>query len=92
MILGLAALGVGPAAALPALAALGLAGLVALRAARWRRRSFADPWPHALLYGAMVTLGKPFEALGALRYRRAKARGERGRIIEYKGPARAAGR
>ena len=90
--LGLAALGVGPAAALPALAALGLAGLVALRAARWRRRSFADPWPHALLYGAMVTLGKPFEALGALRYRRAKARGERGRIIEYKGPARAAGR
>ena len=49
-------------------------------------------WPHALLYGAMVTLGKPFEALGALRYRRAKARGERGRIIEYKGPARAAGR
>ncbi|SFI48592.1 glycosyltransferase family 2 protein [Albimonas pacifica] len=88
--LALAALGAGALAALLALGALGLAGLVVLRAARWRR-GFGDPWPHALLYGGLAMAGKPFEALGAWRYRRAKARGERGRIIEYKGPARSTG-
>jgi GT2 family glycosyltransferase len=82
------------AATVPALRAPGLilaalialaAVAVALRAARWRRRDRGDLWSDALLYGVMVMLGKPFEALGALRYRLARARGERGRIIEYKG-------
>jgi hypothetical protein len=31
-------------------------------------------------------LAKPFELRGALRYALARARGERGRIIEYKAP------
>lgn len=93
---GLLALALILAALVPALRAPGLifaalivlaAGAVALRAARWRRRAFGDPWRHALLYGAMVMLGKPFEALGALRFHRARARGERGRIMEYKGAA-----
>ncbi|WP_339947426.1 glycosyltransferase family 2 protein [uncultured Albimonas sp.] len=81
----LAALDAGLAGGVLALGTLGLAGLVALRAARWRRRAFGDPWRDALLYGGLVMAGKPFEALGALRYRLARARGERGRIIEYKG-------
>ncbi|MGG7566227.1 glycosyltransferase family 2 protein [Rhodovulum sp. DZ06] len=61
---------------------------MALKVARWRRGAHGDPWPHALLYGALVMLGKPWEALGALRYHRGKARGERARIIEYKGAQR----
>jgi hypothetical protein len=67
-----------------ALGGLGLFALSGFRAARWRRGAFGDPWPHALLYGGLVMLGKPFEARGALRFRRARARGERGSIIEYK--------
>jgi len=76
------------AAAALAFGLLGLAAypLNALRVARARARAFGDPMPHAVLYGALVLLGKPFEFVGLLRYYRARARGERGRIIEYKGP------
>ena len=74
--------------------ALLLAGLllalypaVMLRAALWRRRRFGDPWPAALLYGAAVMGGKPLEMVGLARFHLAAARGERGRLIEYKGAA-----
>ena len=70
-------------------AAAGLLGLaaypaMALRVAVRRRRGFGDPWGHALLYGAAVMAGKPFEMAGLMRYRVARARGGGGRIIEYK--------
>jgi GT2 family glycosyltransferase len=67
-----------------ALGGLGFVALAGFRAARWRRVVFGDPWPHGLLYGGLVMLGKPFEMLGGLRFRRARARGDRGSIIEYK--------
>lgn len=69
-----------------AAATLGLAAYAAMarRVAGYRMRTFGDPAPHARLYGALVMLGKPFQALGAWRFVRARARGERGRIIEYK--------
>ena len=69
--------------------ALGLMGgaVMALRIARYRRQQFGDPWRHALLYGALVMLGKPFQFLGARSYARTRARGETARIIEYKGAA-----
>jgi hypothetical protein len=75
---------------------IALAGLVigllggaamALRIARYRRQRFNDPWRHALLYGALMMLGKPFQFLGARSYARTRARGETARIIEYKGAA-----
>ena len=67
-------------------AALGLAAYpaMALRVAARRHRRFGDPWRDALLYGAAVMAGKPFELVGLARYRAARARGGRGRIIEYK--------
>ncbi|MFT7392289.1 MAG: GT2 family glycosyltransferase [Paracoccaceae bacterium] len=74
-----------PALTLAALGAL-VWPLMALRIARRRARDFGDPMAHGLLYGALVMLGKPAEAVGARRYARARARGDRGRIIEYKGP------
>jgi GT2 family glycosyltransferase len=68
---------------------IGLLGgaVMALRIARYRRQRFNDPWRHALLYGALVMLGKPFQFLGARSYARTRARGETARIIEYKGAA-----
>ena len=72
-----------------ALAGLGALAypLMALRVARYRCRAFGDPARHALIYGALVMLGKPAEALGALRYHRARLRGKTARIIEYKDAA-----
>jgi GT2 family glycosyltransferase len=68
---------------------IGLLGgvLMALRIAKYRRARFGDAWRHALLYGALVMLGKPFQFLGARSYARTRARGETARIIEYKGAA-----
>ena len=76
-----------------AAALLGLAAYPAVmaRAASWRRRRFGDPWRHALLYGAAVMGGKPLEMVGLVRFHAAAARGERGRLIEYKGAEGAAG-
>ena len=71
-------------AALAGLAGLAAYPLMALRVAARRRAARGDPWPHALLYGAAVMAGKPFEMAGLMRYRTAARRGARGRIIEYK--------
>ena len=71
-------------AALGALAALAGLGLIALRTAMSRLRQ-GDRLRHAALYGALVTVGKPAQVLGMLRYRRTRARGEAATLIEYKG-------
>lgn len=87
----LAALGLGLAGSelWPWALGAGLAGLAAyplmmLRVAAARRRARGDPWRHALLYGAAAIAGKPFEMEGLRRFHAARARGETGRIIEYK--------
>lgn len=85
LILALLVPGLGPWGLAAALLALLAYPAMALRIARHRRAAFGDPPAHARLYGALTMLGKPAEAMGALRFARAHARGERGRIIEYKG-------
>lgn len=61
-------------------------GLIALRTAQ-SRRARGDSWRDALLYGALITAGKPAQALGVRRYRRTRASGQEATIIEYKGAA-----
>jgi GT2 family glycosyltransferase len=72
-----------------AAALLGLAAYpaMALRIARRRAADRGDPAADARLYGALTMLAKIPELRGAIRYARARARGERGAIIEYKAPA-----
>ena len=81
-----------PALRAPALGGLAFGALLVsamvARIAGRRRRQFGDPIRHGLLYGALVMLGKPAEALGALRYLRSRAQGGVARIIEYKGAER----
>ena len=72
--------------ALGAFAGLGLIGVQIVRTAQ-SRTTRGDRPRHALLYGALITLGKPAQALGVLRYARAQRRGEAATIIEYKTPA-----
>ncbi|MFT6772401.1 MAG: hypothetical protein ACJA1L_000105 [Paracoccaceae bacterium] len=60
--------------------------LMMARIARGRARGRGDAPDRAALYGRLTMLAKPFELRGALRYLIARARGERGRIIEYKAP------
>lgn len=87
LILGLAGSGLAPWALAGVAAGLGVWAVMALRIARYRRAQFGDPWRSALLYGALVMLGKPFQFLGTRSYARTRARGETARIIEYKGAA-----
>lgn len=70
---------------------LGLAALgsfaypaMVLKIARHRAQTHGDPWSHALLYGAFITLGRFWQLKGALQYRAHKARGDRAKIIESK--------
>lgn len=59
-------------------------GAMTLRIARNRKRQTGDPLEHARIYGALVMLGKPAQAHGALCYAMTSIRGRRGAIIEYK--------
>jgi hypothetical protein len=61
--------------------------VMALHIARRRAADRGDLAAHARLYGALTMLAKIPELRGAIRYARARARGERGAIIEYKAPA-----
>ncbi len=70
--------------AVPALLAIYPA--MAVRIAVRRRRSHADPWPHAFLWAVASQAAKWPQLVGLLRYRRNRARGGTARIIEYKAP------
>jgi GT2 family glycosyltransferase len=61
-----------------------LHGAQAVRIAIRRRGAFADPWPHALLYGVFTTIGKWPQSLGVLRYAVSRLRKGPARLIEYK--------
>lgn len=54
------------------------------RIALGRRRRFGDAWTDCTLYGVFTMLGKPVQAVGALRRIAERRRGDNGRIIEYK--------
>lgn len=80
-------LGLGGLARVLGLLALGIASLYPVMAARIaldRRRRFGDPWRHAGLYGIFTMIGKPAQALGALRFARIRRAGASPSLIEYK--------
>ncbi|MEM8561230.1 MAG: glycosyltransferase [Pseudomonadota bacterium] len=55
-----------------------------LKIARYRHKSFGDPWGSALAYGLFIKLGRPWQLKGMLDYRAHKACGGEAKIIEYK--------
>ncbi len=67
------------------LAPLGVYLLLAVKIAGYRRR-LGDSTKDAIVYGAFTVLGKFPQHLGIGYFRRAKRRGRRNAIIEYKGP------
>ena len=68
------------------LAGLGLFSYLAaiLRMARNRHDRFGDNWRNSFQYGFLLTIARPWQLLGALRYLAFRSRGGEAEIIEYK--------